>query len=159
MKTADELRRGQLGRRAEEFRSASQDRDVERMLALFADDAQVTMAPGTFRGKAAIRKFFEWETRMAPVATSKDTGLGLAVVGRSVVWECQVSETVQGVPYTTVAASSTDPPPSIITARPGRRRDPASRHQTCTREPRMLLSVIEVIRLRGPGYSAHEPGS
>ena len=108
MKTTDELHQGELAQRAEEFRSASQDRDVERMLALFADDAQVTMAPGTFRGKAAIRKFFEWETRMAPVATSKDAGLGMAVVGRSVVWECQVSETVQGVPYTTDAVRILD---------------------------------------------------
>ena len=108
MKTTDELRQGELARRAEEFRSASQDRDVERMLALFADDAQVTMAPGTFRGKAAIRKFFEWETRMAPVATSMDAGLGLAVVGRSVVWECQVSETIQGVSYTTDAVRILD---------------------------------------------------
>jgi ketosteroid isomerase-like protein len=103
MKSTDELRHEELARRAEEFRSASQDRDVERMLALFADDAEVTMAPGTFRGKAAIRKFFEWEMRMAPVATSNDTGLGMVVVGRSVVWECQISETAQGVPYTTDA--------------------------------------------------------
>ena len=103
MKTTDEHRQGELARRAEEFRFASQDRDVERMLALFADDAEVTMAPGTFRGKAAIRKFFEWEVRMAPVATSSDAGLGMAVVGRSVVWECQISERVQGVPCTTDA--------------------------------------------------------
>jgi len=103
MKITDELRQGELARRAEEFRSASQDRDVERMLTLFADDAVVTMEPGTFRGKAAIRKFFEWEVRMAPVATSNDTGLGMVVVGRSVVWECQISETVQGVPCTTDA--------------------------------------------------------
>ena len=108
MKTTDELRQGELARRAEEFRSASQDRDVERILALFADDAQVTMAPGTFGGKAAIRKFFEWETRMAPVAASKDAGLGMAVVGRSVVWECQVSETIRGVPHTTDAVRILD---------------------------------------------------
>ena len=37
---------------------------------------------------------------MAPVATSTDAGLGMAVVGRSVMWECRLSETVQGVPYT-----------------------------------------------------------
>ncbi len=101
MKTTDELRQGHLARRAEEFRSASQDRDVERMLALFADDAEATMAPGTFRGKAAIRKLFEWEVRLSPVSTSKDTGLGMVVVGQSVVWERQVSETAEGVPYTT----------------------------------------------------------
>jgi ketosteroid isomerase-like protein len=100
MTSTEEPRQGELAQRAEEFRSACQDRNVERMLALFADDAEVTMAPGTFRGKAAIRKFFEWEVRMVPVATSTDAGLGMAVVGRSVVWECRISETAQGVPYT-----------------------------------------------------------
>lgn len=105
MKTTDELRQGELARRAEEFRSASQARDVERMLALFADDAEATMAPGTFRGKAAIRKLFEWDVRMSPVATSTDTGLGMLVVGRSVVWERQVLETAEGVPYRTDAVT------------------------------------------------------
>ena len=105
MKTTGELAHSELARRAEEFRSASQDRDVERMLALFADDAQATMAPGTFRGKAAIRKLFEWEVQLSPVATSKDTGLGMVVVGRSVVWERLVSETAEGVPYTTDAVT------------------------------------------------------
>lgn len=105
MKTADELRHEELARRAEEFRSASEDRDVERMLALLADDAEETMAPGTFRGKAAIRKLLEWEVRLSPVATSKDTGLGMVVVGQSVVWERQVSETAEGVAYTTDAVT------------------------------------------------------
>lgn len=108
MKTTDELRQGELIRRAEEFRSASEGRDVERMLALFADDAEVTMAPGTFSGKAAIRRFFEWEVRTAPVASSKETGVGMVAAGRSVVWECQISETVQGVPYTTDAVRILD---------------------------------------------------
>jgi hypothetical protein len=105
MKTTDELRQEELAPRVEEFRSAYQDRDIEGMLALFADDAEVTMAPGTFRGKAAIRKFWEWEVRMVPVAASSDTGLGMVVVGRSVVWERQVSATVEGVPYTTDAVT------------------------------------------------------
>lgn len=105
MKTTDELRHEELARRAEEFRSASEDRDIERMLALFADDAEATMAPGTFRGKAAIRKLFEWEVRLSPVAANKDTGLGLVVAGQSVVWERQVSETAEGVPYTTDAVT------------------------------------------------------
>lgn len=105
MKTADELGQGELARRVEEFRSAYQDRDVEGMLALFADDAEVIMAPGKFRGKAAIRKFWEWEVRMVPVAASSDTGLGMVVVGRSVVWERRVSETAEGVPYTTDAVT------------------------------------------------------
>ena len=42
---------------------------------------------------------------MVPVAASSDTGLGMVVVGRSVVWERQVSATVEGVPYTTDAVT------------------------------------------------------
>lgn len=105
MKSTDELARSELVRRAGEFRSAFEDRDVERILALFADDAEATMAPGTFRGKAAIRRLFEWEVRLSPAVTVKDTGLGTVVAGRSVVSERQVSETAEGVPYTTDAVT------------------------------------------------------
>ncbi len=105
MKSTDELAQSELARRAKEFRSASQDRDVERMMTLFADDAEAAMEPGTFRGKAAVRERFEWEVQLSPVATSHDTGLGMVVVGRSVVWEHQVSETVHGVSYTTDAVT------------------------------------------------------
>jgi SnoaL-like protein len=108
MKTTDELAQSELARRAEEFRSAHQDRDVERMLALFAGDAEVIMAPGTFRGKPAIRNFFEWEVQLSPAVTIKDIGLGMVVVGRSVVWECQVSVTIQGVPHATDAVRILD---------------------------------------------------
>jgi SnoaL-like domain len=118
MKTTDELRQGELARRAEEFRIASQDRDVERMLALFADDAEVTMAPGTFRGKAVIRKFFEWEVRMALVATSCDAGLGMVVVGRSVVWECQISPSWRRSPRGCPAPLAGSPGHSSVTSSP-----------------------------------------
>ena len=47
MKTTCELRQGELTRRVEDLRSAYQDRDIGRMLALFAGDAEVTAAPGT----------------------------------------------------------------------------------------------------------------
>ena len=93
METTGELRQGELARRIEDYRTAYQDRDVERMLTLFADDAELTAAPGTFRGKAAIRKFFEWDARISPAATIRDTGLGVLVVGRSVVWEREVTTT------------------------------------------------------------------
>jgi ketosteroid isomerase-like protein len=99
METTDELRQRELGRRIEDYRTAYQARDVGGMLALFADDAELTAAPGTFRGKAAIRKFFEWDARVSPTAAIRDTGLGVLIVGRSVVWERQVLETAEGVPF------------------------------------------------------------
>jgi ketosteroid isomerase-like protein len=63
METTDELHQSELARRVEDFRTAYQARDVGGMLALFADDAELTAAPGTFRGKAAIGKFFAWDAR------------------------------------------------------------------------------------------------
>lgn len=99
METTDELRQGELARRVEDFRAAYQARDVGGMLALFADDAELTAAPGTFRGKAAIGRFFEWDARISPAATIHDMGLGVLVIGRSVVWERQVLETAEGVPF------------------------------------------------------------
>ncbi len=99
MVTTSELRQGELARRVEEYRTAFQARDVGGMLALFADDAELTAAPGTFRGKAAIRKFLQWDARVSPVATIHDTGLGVLIVGRSAVWERQVLETAEGVPF------------------------------------------------------------
>lgn len=97
MKTTGELRQGEPARRVEDLRSAYQDRDIGRMLALFAGDAEVIAAPGTFWGKTAIRKFFEWDAQTCPAATIRDTGLGVLVVGRPVVWERQVLETAEGV--------------------------------------------------------------
>jgi ketosteroid isomerase-like protein len=99
MKAPGELGQGELAQRVEDFRTAYQDRDIGRLLALFADDAELTAAPGAFRGKAAIGKFFEWDARVSPAAAVHDTGLGVQVVGRSVVWERQVLETAEGVPF------------------------------------------------------------
>lgn len=83
----------------EEFRDAYVARDVERMLALFADDAELTWAAGTFRGKDAIRKVFEWDIRLSPTAEVRDAGCGVVASGRTVVWERVVSLTADGVPY------------------------------------------------------------
>jgi ketosteroid isomerase-like protein len=98
MKAADEVHHGELSGRIEEYRTAYQDRDLERMLALFADEAVFIWAAGTFRGKAAIRKVLEQDVGASPTATVRDTGLGVLVAGRSVVWERQVTLIVQGVP-------------------------------------------------------------
>jgi SnoaL-like protein len=89
MVTTSELHRGELARRVEEYRAAFQARDVDGMLELFADDAELTAAPGTFRGKAAIRRFLQWDARVSPAATIRDTGLGVLIVDRSAVWERQ----------------------------------------------------------------------
>ena len=88
-----------LAGRIEEYRDAYQARDVDRLLALFADDAQVTAAPGTFRGKDAIRKLLDWDARLSPTASVRDTGIGVLISGQTVVWEHVISLTYENIPY------------------------------------------------------------
>lgn len=81
------------------FRSAYEARDVERMMELFADDAELTWAVGTFRGKDAIRKVFEWDVRLSPTAAVHDAGIGVVATDHAVVSERVVDLTADGVPY------------------------------------------------------------
>lgn len=85
--------------RTKEFEDAYVARDVDRLLALFADDAELTWAPGTFRGKDEIRKALEWDVRLSPTASVRDVGCGMVVSGQTVVWERVVSSTAEGIPY------------------------------------------------------------
>jgi hypothetical protein len=55
------------------------------MLALFADDAEFTLAPGTFRGKEEIRKVLEWDVRLSPTASVREAGIGVLAGGHAAV--------------------------------------------------------------------------
>jgi|GEM_PF-1066412 len=99
METTRESRQGDLTRRVEDFRAAYEARDIDRMLELFADDAEYTAAPGTFQGKPAIRGFLEWDKGLSPTATIRDTGIKMLASDRTVVWERQRALTAEGAPY------------------------------------------------------------
>lgn len=90
---------GDVKHQVETFRAAYEARDVDRMVELFADDAEYTLAPGTFRGKSAIRRLLEWDARLSPTATIRDTGLKILASDRTVVWERQLALTAEGVSY------------------------------------------------------------
>jgi ketosteroid isomerase-like protein len=98
-------RESEVARAIEEYRNAYQARDVDRMLALFANDAELTVAPGTFRGKDEIRKLLEWDVRLSPGVSVRDTGVGVVVSGRAGVSERVVSLTFDGIPYEEQAAT------------------------------------------------------
>ena len=85
--------------RVAEYVSAYEARDIDRLMELFADDAEVTLAPGTFRGKQAIRKVFEWDAKLSPTASVRDRGVGLLVSGRTAVAERVILLTYKGIPY------------------------------------------------------------
>jgi ketosteroid isomerase-like protein len=79
METTRQSRQGDVTRRVENFRAAYEARDIDRTLELFADDAEYTLAPGAFGGKPAIRKLLEWDARLSPTATIRDTGIKMLV--------------------------------------------------------------------------------
>lgn len=96
-------REDEIRHKVEEYLAAYEARDVDRLLALFADDAEVTVAPGTFRGDA-IRKLYEWDAELSPTALVRDSGIGVVVSGRTAVCEHAISLTYRGTHYEEQAA-------------------------------------------------------
>jgi ketosteroid isomerase-like protein len=82
-----------------DLRDAYQARDVERLMGLFADDAELSWATGTFRGKDAIRKVFEWDVRLSPTAVVRHAGVGVIATDHTIVSERIVNLTAEGIPY------------------------------------------------------------
>jgi len=97
--TPDTMGPTSLARRIEDFRLAYESRNMDAMMALFADDAEFVAAPGTFRGKQAVRLFLEWDGRLSPTARIRDVRSGVLVTGRTASWERVISLTYQGIPY------------------------------------------------------------
>ena len=90
---------GLLWERIERYRDAYQKRHVDEMLALFADGGEFAAAPGTFRGKAEVRRFLEWDASLSPAPTIRDRGAGLVVAGHTVAWERVISLSYKDIPY------------------------------------------------------------
>lgn len=82
------------------FREAYDGRNVDAVLDLFADDGDWRLGPGTFTGKAALRRVLEWDAKLSPVASSRPFGIDTVVCGRVAVTERVVEQAVEGIPYT-----------------------------------------------------------
>ena len=84
----------------ERYRQAYEERDIEHLMALFAADAELTWAGGTFRGQKALRRVLEWDARESPTAAVTDCGVGVVVAGRTIVWERVVHLAYEGrIPF------------------------------------------------------------
>lgn len=88
-----------LRRRVEAFREAYQAHDVDGMVAMFRADGVYVAAPGAFRGRDEIRTFLEWDAGLSPSAVIRDTGVGVLIIGSTVVWEREFELSAAGVPY------------------------------------------------------------
>jgi ketosteroid isomerase-like protein len=99
METTELKRSRDLLQRIEQFREAYQAHDVDRLVSMFAAEATYTAAPGTFRGREAIRRFLSWDASLSPRAVIRDTGVGVLVSGSTVTWEREFELSAEGVPY------------------------------------------------------------
>ena len=94
-----ELDPGSTRHAVEGYVEAFAQRDVEKALEFFSDDAEMTEPPGTFKGKEGVRQLLEWDVRLSPVAKSRPSGIGLLIQGNVAVEEEILEQTYEGRPY------------------------------------------------------------
>ncbi len=70
-----------------DFGEAFVERDVERMLSFFAEDAVWVSPVGTFRGKEELRRVLTWDTQISPTVRSRRSGIGIMVKENKAVAE------------------------------------------------------------------------
>jgi ketosteroid isomerase-like protein len=81
-----------------EFLAALEERDIEKVLSFLAEDAAWTTPAGTYRGKAAMRRYLAWEFEMVPSLTVTETGVGLMVQGNQALIEHTLAGPIRGEP-------------------------------------------------------------
>jgi ketosteroid isomerase-like protein len=92
-------REAEIREKVAEYVAAYEARDIDRIMAMFAEGAEVTVAPGTIRGKADIRKLYEWDAQLSPAPKVRESGIGVLVSGTVAVCEQRIAMTAEGVPY------------------------------------------------------------
>ena len=70
-----------------DFLEAYDERDVEKMLTFFAEDAVWVSPVGTFKGKEGLRRVLTWDTQITPTIKSRYSGIGILVKGNKAVSE------------------------------------------------------------------------
>jgi len=75
----------------EELAAATRARDTTALMACFAEDAVLEGVGGTYRGKAAIARAFDWLWEMLPTLEYRDVGMGMRVVDSIAVWESMMT--------------------------------------------------------------------
>jgi ketosteroid isomerase-like protein len=73
-------------------------RDVDGVVALFAEDGDWTVGPGTFSGRASVRRLMEWDVGLSPTLRSRQTGVGIVAKGDVAASERVIEQTIEGVP-------------------------------------------------------------
>lgn len=81
-----------------DFIDALEEKDVDRALSFFADDATWYAPEGDFKGKDEIRRYITWLAKGQQLDLQKfeDTGIGILVKGNEAVYEYTWVATFEG---------------------------------------------------------------
>jgi len=79
-----------------DFAKALAERDVEKALSFFAEDATYVTPHGTFKGKEELKRLLTWMTQSTPDLTVTDAGIGVMVQGNKAVYEHVLEATFEG---------------------------------------------------------------
>jgi ketosteroid isomerase-like protein len=82
-----------------QYHDAYERRDKPAVEDLFADDAVMTLAPGTFRGREGIRRVLDWDWKATPTIRFRPMGIDMLVSGNVAVCEVMVEASYAGVRY------------------------------------------------------------
>ena len=82
------------------FQIAYDARDIDTLVELFAENGDWRLAPGMFTGRAAIRRMLEWDARLSPSSSCRESGVGVIVHGNVAVSERVIEQSYEGIPCT-----------------------------------------------------------
>ena len=82
-----------------QYHDAYERRDKAAVADLFAADAVMSLAPGTFRGAEGIRRVLDWDWRATPTIRFRPMGVDVLVWGNVAVCEVTVEAAYAGVRY------------------------------------------------------------
>ena len=82
-----------------QYHDAYERRDKRVVADLFAEDAVVSLAPGTFRGREGIRRVLDWDWKATPTIRFRSMGIDVLVRGNVAVCEVMVEASYAGVRY------------------------------------------------------------
>jgi ketosteroid isomerase-like protein len=82
-----------------QYHDAYERRDKRAVADLFAEDAVISLAPGTFRGAEGIRRGIDWDWKATPTIRFRPVGIDVLDRGNVAVCEVMVEASYAGVRY------------------------------------------------------------
>ncbi len=82
-----------------DFSEAFVERDVEKMLSFFAEDAVWVSPVGTFKGKDELKRVLTYDTQISPTVKFRRCGIGITVKGNRAVDEGVAESDYEGKKY------------------------------------------------------------